>query len=70
DDVDVWSSFTGESPVWQDDDSPDPSAGYESVAPHVRKGQMDVSGQHAAYYDDPDPSSPSGAIRRDAPGRI
>ena len=70
DDLDVWSSFSGQSPVWSDDDSPDPSAGYESVSENVRMGQMgDVTGANDVFYDDPDPSSLSGPIRRE-PGRI
>lgn len=70
DDLDVWSSFSGQSPVWSDDDSPDPSAGYEAVSENVRLGQMgDVTGAHEAFYEDPDPSNLSGPIRRE-PGRI
>ena len=71
DDLDVWSTFSGQSPVWSDDDSPDPSAGYESVSENVRLGQMtgDSSGSTEAYYDDPDPSNHSGPLRRE-PGRI
>ncbi|MEO6123149.1 MAG: phosphatidate cytidylyltransferase [Ilumatobacteraceae bacterium] len=70
DDLDVWSSFSGQSPVWSDDDSPDPSAGYESVSENVRLGQMgDVTGGHEAFSEDSDPSNLSGPIRRE-PGRI
>ncbi len=71
DDVDVWSSFSGQSPVWSDDDSPDPSAGYEAVSENVRMGQMgDTTGGNPTYFGDSDPSGPlSGPIRRE-PGRI
>ncbi|MEO7397308.1 MAG: phosphatidate cytidylyltransferase [Ilumatobacteraceae bacterium] len=71
-DVDVWSSFSGDAPVWSDDDSPDPSAGYEAVSENVRLGQMgdNSGGIERGYYEDPDPSgSPSGPVRRE-PGRI
>ncbi len=44
DDLDVWSTFSGKAPVWSDDESPDPSAGYESITESVRTGQMSSGG--------------------------
>lgn len=71
DDLDPWSTFAAQPPVWNDDDSPDPSAGYEAVAENVRRGRMGEStGGTPTYYEDADPSGGvSGPVRRE-PGRI
>ena len=72
DDLDVWSTFSGSPPVWSDDDeSADPSAGYESVSSGVRSGQMAVTpGPEAGYYDDVDSSGGIPATARRETGRI
>jgi phosphatidate cytidylyltransferase len=71
DDVDVWSSFTTETPVWRDDDPlepPDPSGGYgRDPSGPIRR---DPSGEIPR-----DPSGgrvrdPSGGIDRDATGEF
>jgi phosphatidate cytidylyltransferase len=61
---DVWDTFSSASPVWSDDEDPDPSSGYENVAPSVRSGQMAAQ----PYYE----GDPSGSIptARPGPGRI
>ncbi len=74
-DLDVWSSFSGQAPVWSDDGSPDPSSGYEDVSESVRRGRMgDTTGSntggHDVFFEDRDPSGAvSGPVRRE-PGRI
>ncbi len=70
-DVDVWSSFSSQAPVWSDDDSPDPSEGYEAVSENVRLGQMgDNTGGTQGYFEDADASGGlSNPVRRE-PGRI
>ena len=70
DDLDVWSSFSSSAPVWSDDDSADPSAGYEGVSDMARSGQMPVTtGPNEAFYDEADPSGAVPVARRE-PGRI
>ena len=68
-DLDVWSSFSSASPVWSDDENPDPSSGYEGVSDVVRSGQMPVTPGGESYYEDSDPSGSVAAARREA-GRI
>lgn len=72
DDVDVWSSFTTESPIWRDDDPVDASAevprdpsasgGYDRSGGFDRTGEFDASGSFGR-----DPSA-SGGYERDPSG--
>lgn len=70
-DVDVWSSFTTETPVWRDDDPLDPSGPAErdpsASGGYERRSDFDTSG---AFDRDPSASGgyerdPSGAFGRD-----
>jgi phosphatidate cytidylyltransferase len=55
-DLDVWSSFSSEAPVWKDDPEPEP----QSVEPVTRSGQQRrVTGQHRRVTGEHDP------VRRD-----
>ena len=71
DDLDVWSSFSSGAPVWSDDDSADPSAGYDGLSDMARSGQMPVTttGPTEVFFDEADPSGSIPVARRE-PGRI
>ena len=70
-DVDVWSSFSGSPPVWSDDDTADPSSGYENLSSGVRSGQMPVTaGPDSSYYDEVEASGGIPTTARRETGRI
>jgi phosphatidate cytidylyltransferase len=68
DDLDVWSSFSSEGPVWSDDQPGEPPDASGSVPAPPPPPPADPSGGQPAWQDDTerDPSQP---VRRE-PGRI
>ncbi|MCU1394341.1 MAG: hypothetical protein JWM34_2769 [Ilumatobacteraceae bacterium] len=72
DDLDVWSTFSSSAPVWSDDDTSDPSAGYENVSDMARSGQMPVTGAvpEGFEFEAADPSGGVPAAAPRGPGRI
>ncbi len=75
DELDVWSSFAGQAPVWQDDDQPgasDQSGQLEDFSDMPRSGAFSEStAQDDPFFDitDADISGAVAATRRE-PGRI
>src|SRR3954454_21610446 len=70
--IDVWSSFSDKSPVWREDDSLDPSSGYDDVPPRRRTGATGEAPTAAGYYEPRDAdvmACTTGPTRRE-PGRI
>jgi phosphatidate cytidylyltransferase len=63
DDLDVWSSFTSESPVWKEGDDVDQPSGQQPVDPTGELSWEDAPAESAAATDaaDPDAADPDAA---------
>ena len=71
DDLDVWSSFTGQSPVWRDDRSADGASGLDDFADLPPAGAVDDDHPSDDAFFDMDETAPEPAApARREPGRI
>jgi phosphatidate cytidylyltransferase len=71
DDLDVWSSFSGQVPVWSDDPVAGAEAGYDDYSSEIPRSSalIDPTGGDDQFFDTTD-ADISGAVARRGPGRI